>query len=101
MTDEKFYDEAYSILVEIGGAPENMREAFLHSFVHDPYFDFGGCSEWRFQGKLGYGGKFWRRTHPTHHDVTCYREDETPEIVGIIQEINQRLEALDQRRDTP
>lgn len=39
------------------------------------------CLEYRFVGHLGFGGKIWRNGGRVY--VTCYREDETPEMQEI------------------
>ena len=47
----------------------------------------GGCDEWRFMGKLGFGGKYRSGTNR----VDCYSEDETPERLDLIKQINIKL----------
>jgi hypothetical protein len=84
-----FYKRAYAILVELGGALPFWEEQFVHYFTTES----GDTLEWRFQGKFGYGGKFWRRYNNVH-DVTCYSEDITNERKKLIKEINKRLKAL-------
>jgi hypothetical protein len=84
----EFYEQAYEILVELGGAPPSMKSNFVHSFSTDKR-----TSEWRFQGKLGFGGKFWRR--PNGHDVTCYTEDLTTETGKLVQTLNERIATLE------
>ena len=42
----------YDILVRHAGAPEDDRDAFVYHLTD-------GCTEWRFQGALGFGGKFY------------------------------------------
>lgn len=62
----------------------SMREQFLNHVLEDEYIEF------RFQGCLGFGGKFhmddWRMR------VSCYSEDETPENLELIGRINSVLE---------
>jgi hypothetical protein len=82
------YDQAYTILVEECGANELGRSDFLAVMLNEP-----DISEYRFQGKLGYGGKFWPNNGPTPY-VTCYPEDETPTRRGMIERANKRLEEL-------
>lgn len=91
------YDRAYSILVEHAGAPESMRGAFVRQHVEQAT-DFVANrwdTEWRFCGSLGYGGKFWVKSWPEFHfTVNCYREDETPERLAIIEAVNLKLKEL-------
>jgi hypothetical protein len=49
-------------------------------------------TEWRFQGLLGFGGKFWRNMGRWY--VSCYPEDKTPEREVMIEKANERLRAL-------
>ena len=79
----------YDILVEIG-ARESMRDSFVYLFSRD-----NDINEWRFQGKLGFGGKFWNEYSYTdkryNWRVSCYSEDETPELLQIINDTNKKL----------
>lgn len=76
----------YQILVEECGAPEHSRLNFVMAQSSDE------VTEWRFCGRLGFGGKFWRNSGRMY--VNCYREDENPEILAMIEAANKRLEAL-------
>jgi hypothetical protein len=49
-----------------------------------------GDGEYRFMGSLGFGGKFWLH-HRDGMRVTCYREDETPERLAVIEDTNHCL----------
>jgi hypothetical protein len=84
----------YDILVQIG-APEGMREAFIHSHSKDEF-----QMEWRFQGKLGFGGKFWNEWSYLEEKpkwrVSCYTEDENVKTDKIIKDTNEKLYALAQ-----
>ncbi len=85
---EEFYGRVYDILVNIGGAPnDSYREAFLFNYSDKEKFP---TKEWRFQGKLGFGGKYRTETN----QVDCYQEDETPEKLKILEEINTALKNL-------
>lgn len=84
MNDDKM-NAVYDILVKIGGAIEDDRDSFTQEMMSNNPTD-----EWRFQGKLGFGGKYWRKTN----QVSCYPEDETPEKMGLIHEINSHLSIL-------
>lgn len=77
----------YDLLVKLCGAPEGFREDFIYSYSKER-----PPREWRFQGALGFGGKFWMNTGRWY--VNCYREDETPERRTIIENANQALAGL-------
>lgn len=76
----------YDLLVRIGGANENERASFVYHHCQSKE----GCTEWRFQGKLGYGGKY----RSERNTVDCYTEDYTPENEKIINELNEALSKL-------
>lgn len=78
------------ILVSLAGAdssPSLHRDLFILA-------QLGAvpCKEWRFQGSLGFGGKFYET--PVRWYVDCYPEDLTPERDRVIQDTNKALEAL-------
>lgn len=79
-------NKVYDLLVKHGGATELDRKSFIHSHCKDKY----ECTEWRFCGKLGFGGKY----RSTWNGVTCYSEDETPERVKLIAFLNEELKKL-------
>lgn len=83
MTKEKA-NKVYDLLVSIGGAYEQDRDNFVITHTED------NCDEWRFIGKLGFGGKY----RSEDNTVDCYLEDETPERVKIINELNIELAKL-------
>jgi len=85
MTKEKA-NKIYGLLVSIGGAIETDRYNFIYHHTESKYV----CSEWRFCGKLGFGGKY----RSGYNRVDCYREDETPERIKIIEELNKELSKL-------
>jgi len=76
----------YDLLVNIGGAYEPDRGSFLYHHVESK----DGCSEWRFCGKLGFGGKY----RSGSNRVDCYREDETVERIEIIVRLNEALKNI-------
>ena len=84
MTAERA-NKIYDILVKKGGAYERMRGAFIYYTIEDMSWD-----EWRFSGKLGFGGKY----RSGKNEVDCYSEDENPERLQIIEEINKLLKAV-------
>ena len=87
MTKERA-NKIYDILVRLGGAAENGRRGFVHSHEGTPQVE---CEEWRFQGKLGFGGKYWSG----QNKVNCYYEDETPAYRELLDQINTELGKLD------
>ncbi len=83
---EDFANKVYDILINMGGASEDMRDSFVYHHVKSK----DGCDEWRFGGKLGFGGKYRSRTN----SVDCYAEDETSQRKNIISQINNELSNL-------
>jgi hypothetical protein len=93
------YDEVYTILVEECGASDDderfggygARWDFVNSMLNHP-----GVTEYRFQGALGFGGKFWPGSGDELNPprVTCYQEDETPKRREMIDKANERLKEL-------
>lgn len=79
-------NRVYDILVKVCGASEMMREAFVLTETTEH------CHEWRFGGKIGFGGKFWNTNGRLY--VNCYNEDETRERKRIVGEANKLLAAL-------
>ena len=76
----------FDILVQECGAFGDDRLGFVYNQTTEP------VSEWRFCGKLGFGGKFWRNNGRMY--VSCYPDDETPERMKMIEAANKRLELL-------
>jgi hypothetical protein len=91
---EKYANDIWDILMQYAGATEYWRSNFLACRNE--------ITEYRFQGKLGFGGKFWNQMHviPSSMtfsqgwDVTCYSEDETPERKEMVRKTNERLAEL-------
>lgn len=97
----EFAERVYALLVEHAGARDDEDEK--SSFVfHQTRQDHELPTEWRFCGKLGFGGKLWRRSYgkPDLY-VTCYGEDETPERTRIIEVTNRALEELCRTANVP
>lgn len=89
ITDEQA-DAAYSILVRHAGARDD--EWNRHSFIHHVT---GGCMEYRFQGHLGFGGKF--RNNGNNGDVPhvdCYKEHMDAKRNAVILATNAMLGEL-------
>lgn len=83
ITKEKA-EKVYDILVELGSADKNDKDNFIYN--HTKY----ACNEWRFCGKLGFGGKY----RSEYNKVTCYPEDETSQRKELINKINERLSQI-------
>lgn len=79
-------NKVYDLLVSIGGANEDDRSSFIYHHCEDKH----GCREWRFCGKLGFGGKY----RSTWNGVTYYSEDETPERIDIKNQLNSELQKI-------
>jgi len=79
-------NKVYDLLVSIGGASESDRDSFIYHHCEDKY----ECSEWRFCGHLGFGGKY----RSGWNGVTYYQEDETPERIKIKSQLNEQLQKI-------
>ena len=95
--DKQTANDIYDILVSICGANERMREDFVFHQT-DRW-----CDEYRFQGHLGFGGKFWRNQGFRPDDswgewwyVNCYPEDATKARDNKIELANALLWKLQQ-----
>ena len=81
----------YIILEDIG-ASSSMRESFIY------LQSTSEITEWRFQGLLGFGGKFWNEWSYIEERpkwrVSCYTEDENPKRLQLIEKTNEKLEEL-------
>tara|TARA_R110000803_G_scaffold50945_1_gene105554 strand:- start:53 stop:349 length:297 start_codon:yes stop_codon:yes gene_type:complete len=86
LTEERA-NAIYDLLVSIGGAIETQREDFIYSHCTCDY----EVTEWRFCGKLGFGGKY----RSTWNGVTYYRENETAEMIKVKEELDAALKKLD------
>ena len=88
---KEYAEKIYDILEEIG-ASSNMRDSFIHIQTNSQ------CDEWRFMGKLGFGGKFWNEwsysANKPKWRVSCYLEDENEKTIKIIEETNNKLKLL-------
>jgi hypothetical protein len=94
---DRLVDKIYQILVEEAGAsPESFPE--FHAVVLTRE-----SGEFRFGGKLGFGGKY--RWNDSRHYVDYYPEDKTQERDEIVAVTNKRLvnpfqELVDPQRQT-
>ncbi len=76
--------EVWGILTDHCGIIGGCRR----DFVREAQLKHGLSLEYRFQGILGLGGKIYLEDPPR---VSCYTEDETPEILQAIQKVNTKL----------
>ena len=90
---ESFFEQAWNILVTLGGAMPDEKERFVRLHEHP---NKCGISEYRFCGILGFGGKFWVNCGPGSCPVyvTCYPEDANQKRKRIIVNINSALNEL-------
>lgn len=79
-------DAVWDVLMELAGATEDWRADFVRHATRLPMGDL----EYRFGGKLGFGGKVRSRSDGTW-SVDCYPEDETPERRAIVAAVNVRI----------
>ena len=84
----KDWSAIYDVLVKHAGADERDGWQFVACHEIPP-----GCTEFRFCGKLGFGGKY----RSQRNTVDCYREDETPERLAIIAATNAALAQLEKK----
>jgi hypothetical protein len=80
----------WHVLVTEGGARDGRDDHYAFVAYLEKPLSFG--HEWRFQGALGFGGKFYNDGFQWR--VGCYREDDTQPRLGMIQRTNERLAAL-------
>lgn len=82
---EDLAQKVYDLLKEKCGADARLQPEFVYYFCGP-----NPGNEFRFQGKLGFGGKF----RFPRFTVDCYPEDETPERLEMIKEANKALAQL-------
>lgn len=75
----------WAVLVAVCGASPDERDGFVYHTLQTPGLDY------RFQGNLGFGGKVYIE-HPPR--VSCYREDENPERLMMVDSANRLLAAI-------
>lgn len=80
------YHNIYDILVDKGGANEEDRFSFINAML-----DKNKCYQWRFCGKLGFGGKYFTQLN----EVSAYEEDCNSEVLILIHEINNDLKSYE------
>jgi hypothetical protein len=83
-------ERIWRVLVEDCGCRDDLRAK--HSFMYYLATDIWSGHEWRFQGSLGFGGKF--HNNCGRWLVGCYSEHRTPECEEMICRANERIAAL-------
>jgi len=86
--------KVWDVLVKHVGAQADGVDFFLSCCAME--YRTGRTMEYRFQGKLGYGGKVWLNNgHDKPPYVNCYQEDETPALKRFMTIANKELAALE------
>lgn len=80
---KQFFTEIYNILIKNCKADLNELENFVLYHVKNTMYP-----EWRFQGNLGFGGKYYAN----NNRVSCYSEDLNKYTLKIIEKTNLELE---------
>ena len=78
-----FAAKVYDILVAEAGATADMKEHFLYVMCEDKY----PCSEFRFCGHFGFGGKYWS----DRNAITYYQENHTKKLDKLEAKVNKLL----------
>jgi len=81
----EFANKVYDILVKFGNALEDERDDFIYHHTETNI-----CTEWRFRGKFGFGGKY----RSTWNGVTAYSESITPDMKKDLDIINLELKKI-------
>jgi hypothetical protein len=82
---EQMANEIFDLLVAEAGAYENDRSSFVHAQCRDEY----RCSEFRFCGCFGFGGKLWVNAGRIY--VNCYQEEMNKKKQKVIDLVNAKL----------
>ena len=85
---EEIANRLYDILVDDCAATKSMRDSWVHHQTKPDEL----CTEWRFGGLLGMGGKFWRNAGRWY--VDAYSEDYTPKKNKLIAATNKKIDAI-------
>ncbi len=80
------YEKVFDLLVLIGGANEDNRFEFIYAHTREKTV----CVEYRFIGKLGFGGKYYSGSNR----VSYYSEDHTAKREEIKNKLNLELAKL-------
>jgi hypothetical protein len=79
--------DVYDVLVKHAGANDGESERLQFHHFWEERHDY---REYRFMGKLGFGGKLWVNRREIY--VNCYPEHITAERLEVIRETNAALE---------
>lgn len=92
--EPELYGRVWDILCLYAAANVDVRERDRFIQAMSMRTKNGGyeVDEYRFCGGLGFGGKLWR--YDGRFYITCYPEDETPDLRRIIDQTNQALRDL-------
>jgi len=85
--DNRTANDIFTVLVSECGARESMRDMFVHTLLTSK-----DNVEFRFQGDLGFGGKFYMNADRWY--VNCYPEDENESRRFWIDIANDRLATM-------
>ena len=91
--EETFYGKVFDLLEKKGGMYINVkdreyyRDDFIKSHLSNKKHP---CSEWRFKGKFGFGGKYRSETNK----IDYYIEDKTDELDLLRDKINHELSLI-------
>lgn len=88
---ERMANEVFDALVELAGAIEYNRREFIQAQCHEAH----ECREFRFCGKLGFGGKLWVNGGRVY--VNCYSEDMNKSRKRIIKKTNAKLAEIQKK----
>lgn len=92
--NEAVANRIYDILIRECGATEYWRQNFIVCHCVTPYTDGDSvpCREYRFQGQLGFGGKF--RNHSDRWYVDYSPEDKKEWRDAFVEIANRKLQQL-------
>ncbi len=82
----------YNILIRECGASEYNRRQFVEAHCRIGFPETPVCREFRFQGVLGFGGKF-RNVHGKWY-VDYYQEDTREYRDAVVEIANRKLQTL-------
>lgn len=85
-------DAIYDVLVECGASKALLDRAQFVVYVSTERNGEDGSREWRFAGRLGFGGKLYVASGRVY--VGCYPESRTPERIALIEAANEKIAAL-------
>lgn len=83
--DKKTAEKIVEVLADEVGFKDHLREPFIDYVLN-------GGNEFRFQGDLGFGGKFYNASDKWR--VGYYQEDHTPERDEAVWRVNHKLQSL-------